>query len=134
MVKHRNFTLKYIPTTEQPGDFLTKALHYPAFNRCSVAIDQVRLADVSDIYSPNGAAVWAGGSSVNAGGECQRELCWPRRRLGGADLVIGCARGAADLQQWASCSTGLVNLHGGHPKGAEFRRSTWEIDLRRALT
>ncbi|CAI7812515.1 unnamed protein product, partial [Closterium sp. NIES-54] len=48
MVKHGKFTLKYIPTTKQPADFLTKALHFPAFNRCSVAIGQVRLADVDD--------------------------------------------------------------------------------------
>ncbi|CAI7923529.1 unnamed protein product [Closterium sp. NIES-54] len=38
MVRRRKFVLKYIPTTEQPTDFLTKALHFPAFNRCSVAI------------------------------------------------------------------------------------------------
>ncbi|CAI7770078.1 unnamed protein product [Closterium sp. NIES-53] len=48
MVKHGNFSLQYFPTAEQPADFLTKALHYPAFNRCSVAISQVRLADVGD--------------------------------------------------------------------------------------
>ncbi|CAI7818002.1 unnamed protein product [Closterium sp. NIES-53] len=48
MVRRGNFMLKYIPTTEQPADFLTKALHFPAFNRCSVAIGQVRLADVGD--------------------------------------------------------------------------------------
>ncbi|CAI6002160.1 unnamed protein product [Closterium sp. NIES-65] len=48
MVKRGKFSLRYIPTTEQPADFLTKALHYPAFNRCSVAIGQVRLADVGD--------------------------------------------------------------------------------------
>ncbi|CAI7787568.1 unnamed protein product [Closterium sp. NIES-53] len=48
MVKRGNFSLKYIPTAEQLADFLTKALHYPAFNRCSVAIGQVRLADASD--------------------------------------------------------------------------------------
>ncbi|CAI7833212.1 unnamed protein product [Closterium sp. NIES-54] len=46
MVKRGKFSLKYIPTAEQPGDFL--ALHYPAFNRCSVAIGQVRLVDVGD--------------------------------------------------------------------------------------
>ncbi|CAI7809732.1 unnamed protein product [Closterium sp. NIES-54] len=46
MVSHGKFMLKYIPTTEQPADFLTKALYFPAFNRCSVAIGQVRLADV----------------------------------------------------------------------------------------
>ncbi|CAI7737231.1 unnamed protein product, partial [Closterium sp. NIES-54] len=40
MVKRGNFMLKYIPTSEQPADFLTKALHFPAFNRCSVAIGQ----------------------------------------------------------------------------------------------
>ncbi|CAI7845930.1 unnamed protein product [Closterium sp. NIES-54] len=48
MVRRGNFVLKYIPTIEQPVDFLTKALHFPAFNRCSVAIGQVRLADVGD--------------------------------------------------------------------------------------
>ncbi|CAI7923213.1 unnamed protein product [Closterium sp. NIES-54] len=45
-VRHEKFVLKYIPTSEQPADFLTKALHFPAFNRCSVAIAQVRLANV----------------------------------------------------------------------------------------
>ncbi|CAI7882046.1 unnamed protein product [Closterium sp. NIES-53] len=48
MVKHGKFSLKYIPTAEQPSDFQTKALHYPAFNQCSVAIGQVRLANVGD--------------------------------------------------------------------------------------
>ncbi|CAI7812395.1 unnamed protein product [Closterium sp. NIES-54] len=40
MVKRGKFSLRYIPTAEQPADFLTKALHYPAFNRCSVPIGQ----------------------------------------------------------------------------------------------
>ncbi|CAI7858062.1 unnamed protein product [Closterium sp. NIES-53] len=48
MVRHGKFVLKYIPTTEQSADFLTKALHFPAFNWCSAAIGQVRLADVGD--------------------------------------------------------------------------------------
>ncbi|CAI7847330.1 unnamed protein product [Closterium sp. NIES-54] len=48
MVRRGKFILKYIPTTEQPADFLTKALHFPAFNWCSVAIGQVRLDDVGD--------------------------------------------------------------------------------------
>ncbi|CAI7843237.1 unnamed protein product [Closterium sp. NIES-53] len=48
MVKRRKLLLKYIPTAEQPADILTKALHYPAFNRCSVAIGQVRLVDMGD--------------------------------------------------------------------------------------
>ncbi|CAI7840357.1 unnamed protein product [Closterium sp. NIES-53] len=48
MVRRGKFVLKYIPTTEQPADFLTKVLHFPAFNRCSVAIGQVRLADIGD--------------------------------------------------------------------------------------
>ncbi|CAI5962545.1 unnamed protein product [Closterium sp. NIES-65] len=48
MVKCGKFSLQYIPTTKQPADSLTKALHYPAFNRCSVAIGHVRLADVGD--------------------------------------------------------------------------------------
>ncbi|CAI7833084.1 unnamed protein product [Closterium sp. NIES-53] len=48
MVRRRKFELKYIPTTEQPADFLTKALHFPTFNRCAITIGQVRLADVGD--------------------------------------------------------------------------------------
>ncbi|CAI7769466.1 unnamed protein product [Closterium sp. NIES-54] len=48
MVRRGKFELKYIRTTEQPSDFLTKALHFPAFNRCFVAIGQVCLADVGD--------------------------------------------------------------------------------------
>ncbi|CAI7894711.1 unnamed protein product [Closterium sp. NIES-54] len=48
MVRCGKFVLKYILTTEQPADFVTKALHFPAFNRCSVAIGQVRLVDVGD--------------------------------------------------------------------------------------
>ncbi|CAI7858855.1 unnamed protein product [Closterium sp. NIES-54] len=48
MVKRGKFSLRYISTAKQPADFLTKSLHYPAFNRCSVAIGQVRLADVGD--------------------------------------------------------------------------------------
>ncbi|CAI7863904.1 unnamed protein product [Closterium sp. NIES-54] len=48
MVKRGKFSLRYIPTAEQPADFLTKALHYLAFNRYSVAIGQVRLVDVGD--------------------------------------------------------------------------------------
>ncbi|CAI7775896.1 unnamed protein product [Closterium sp. NIES-53] len=38
MVKRKKIALEYIPTSEQPADFLTKALHFPAFNRCSVAV------------------------------------------------------------------------------------------------
>ncbi|CAI7902914.1 unnamed protein product [Closterium sp. NIES-54] len=48
IVKHRKFSLRYILTAEQPADFLTKALHYPALNRCCVAIGQVRLVNVGD--------------------------------------------------------------------------------------
>ncbi|CAI7840869.1 unnamed protein product [Closterium sp. NIES-53] len=48
MVRRGKFVLKYIPTTEQPAYFLTKALYFPAFNHCSVAIGQVRLADIDD--------------------------------------------------------------------------------------
>ncbi|CAI7915398.1 unnamed protein product [Closterium sp. NIES-53] len=48
MVRRGKFVLKFIPTTEQPADFLAKALHFLAFNRCSVAIGQVRLADFGD--------------------------------------------------------------------------------------
>ncbi|CAI7731961.1 unnamed protein product [Closterium sp. NIES-54] len=48
MVKRGKFSLRYILTDEQPADFLTKVLHYPTFNRCSVAIGQVRLVDVGD--------------------------------------------------------------------------------------
>ncbi|CAI7778720.1 unnamed protein product [Closterium sp. NIES-54] len=45
MVKCKNLALTYIPTSEQPAEYLTKALHSPAFKRCSVAVGQVDLAD-----------------------------------------------------------------------------------------
>ncbi|CAI7781942.1 unnamed protein product [Closterium sp. NIES-54] len=48
MVKRGKIALQYIPTIEQPADILAKALHFPAFNRCSVAVGQVRLTDVGD--------------------------------------------------------------------------------------
>ncbi|CAI7799992.1 unnamed protein product, partial [Closterium sp. NIES-53] len=48
MVRRGKFVLRYIPTTEQPANFLTKALHFPAFSRCSVAIGHVCLVDVGD--------------------------------------------------------------------------------------
>ncbi|CAI7826727.1 unnamed protein product, partial [Closterium sp. NIES-53] len=48
MVRRGKFVLKFIPTTEQPADFRTKALHFPAFNRCFVTISQVRLVDVGN--------------------------------------------------------------------------------------
>ncbi|CAI7915605.1 unnamed protein product [Closterium sp. NIES-54] len=42
MVRRGKFVLKYISATEQPTDFLTKELHFPAFNR------KVCLANVGD--------------------------------------------------------------------------------------
>ncbi|CAI7736873.1 unnamed protein product [Closterium sp. NIES-54] len=48
MAKHRKIALQYILATEQPADFLTKALQFPAFNQCFVAIGQVCLADVDN--------------------------------------------------------------------------------------
>ncbi|CAI7775455.1 unnamed protein product [Closterium sp. NIES-54] len=123
MVKRGKFSLRYIPTTEQPADFLTKALHYPAFNRCSVAIGQVRLVDATS-YSPSSAAIGAGGPKrergrgVSTGFVVGPVLTW-------AELTLGSGvRSAADLQQWASWLTGLVDLHKGHRKGADFGRAT----------
>ncbi|CAI5991677.1 unnamed protein product [Closterium sp. NIES-64] len=78
MVKRGKFSLQYIPTAVQPADFLTKALHYPAFNRCSVAIGKVRLADVGNEVDDVQQGV-----STGVG-------CWPRPRLGGADIMVGC--------------------------------------------
>ncbi|CAI7805775.1 unnamed protein product [Closterium sp. NIES-54] len=43
MVKRRKLQLQYIPTSEQPADYLTKALHFPAFSRCFEVVGQVRL-------------------------------------------------------------------------------------------
>ncbi|CAI7881955.1 unnamed protein product, partial [Closterium sp. NIES-54] len=63
MVRRGKFVLKYIPTTEQPADFLTKALHFPAFNRCSVAIGQVRLADSESPHAEPGGAEFKGAES-----------------------------------------------------------------------
>ncbi|CAI7794772.1 unnamed protein product [Closterium sp. NIES-54] len=40
MVKRRKLQLQYIPTSEQPADYLTKALHFPAFSRCFEAVGQ----------------------------------------------------------------------------------------------
>ncbi|CAI7748461.1 unnamed protein product [Closterium sp. NIES-54] len=48
MVRCGKFILRYIPTTEQPVDFLPKALHFLALNRCSVAIGQDSLADIGN--------------------------------------------------------------------------------------
>ncbi|CAI7778781.1 unnamed protein product [Closterium sp. NIES-53] len=44
MVKRRKLQLQYIPTNEQLADYLTKALHFPAFSRCFEAVRQVRLS------------------------------------------------------------------------------------------
>ncbi|CAI5980285.1 unnamed protein product [Closterium sp. NIES-65] len=96
-VKRGKFSLQYIPTAEQPADFLTKVLHYPAFNRCSVAIGQVRLADVGD--GDNDV------QHVNAAGECQRELCVGPDLAWAEPALWSGVRGAADLQQWASWLT-----------------------------
>ncbi|CAI7866141.1 unnamed protein product [Closterium sp. NIES-53] len=100
MVKRGKFSLRYIPTTEQPANFLTKALHYPAFNRCSVAIGQRER-----------------GRGVSTGVVVGPVLAW-------AELTSGSGvRSAADLFQWASWSMGLVDLHKGHYKGADFGRA-----------
>ncbi|CAI7841420.1 unnamed protein product [Closterium sp. NIES-53] len=48
MVKRKKISLEYIPTSEQPADFLTKALHFPAFNWCSIVVSQVRIAKIGD--------------------------------------------------------------------------------------
>ncbi|CAI7901970.1 unnamed protein product [Closterium sp. NIES-53] len=77
MVRRGKFVLKYIPTTEQPADFLTKALHSPAFNRCSVAIGQVRLTDVGD-----GDNACARQGSVNGSEVLAPPSLGQRRRLG----------------------------------------------------
>ncbi|CAI7842947.1 unnamed protein product, partial [Closterium sp. NIES-54] len=46
MVKRRKLQLQYIPTSEQLADYLTKALHFPAFSRCFEAVGQLSwLAD-----------------------------------------------------------------------------------------
>ncbi|CAI7879046.1 unnamed protein product [Closterium sp. NIES-54] len=42
------FTCNKLRSGLTPADILTKALHYLAFNWCSIAIRQVRLADVGD--------------------------------------------------------------------------------------
>ncbi|CAI7855790.1 unnamed protein product, partial [Closterium sp. NIES-53] len=69
--------LAYVATRANTADIFTKALppgdHQPCF----------------------ALAVWPC--------DCQRELCvGPRPRLGGADFVVGCTGGTANLQQWAT--------------------------------
>ncbi|CAI7757319.1 unnamed protein product [Closterium sp. NIES-53] len=44
MVKRRKLQLQYIPTSKQPADYLTKALHFPAFSCWFEAVGQVRLS------------------------------------------------------------------------------------------
>ncbi|CAI7850006.1 unnamed protein product [Closterium sp. NIES-53] len=44
MVKRRKLQLQYIHMSGQPADYLTKALHFPAFSRCFEAVGQVRLS------------------------------------------------------------------------------------------
>ncbi|CAI7803774.1 unnamed protein product [Closterium sp. NIES-53] len=48
MVKRKKIAMEYIPTSEQPTEFLTKALHFPAFNRCTIEVGQVCLAVIGD--------------------------------------------------------------------------------------
>ncbi|CAI7859196.1 unnamed protein product [Closterium sp. NIES-54] len=48
MVKRKKIALEYIPTSEQPAEFLTKVLRFPAFNWCSIAVGQFCLADVGN--------------------------------------------------------------------------------------
>ncbi|CAI7824536.1 unnamed protein product, partial [Closterium sp. NIES-54] len=45
MVKRKKLSLTFIPKSEQHADYLIKALHSPAFKRCSVTVGQVDLAD-----------------------------------------------------------------------------------------
>ncbi|CAI7841016.1 unnamed protein product, partial [Closterium sp. NIES-53] len=108
MVRHGKFVLKYIPTTEQPGDFLTKALHFPAFNRCSVTIGQVRLDDVGNSNDD----VQQGPKRERGRGVLTEVKCWPHPHLGNADDLVGCTGVAADHPQWESYSTGFVELQG----------------------
>ncbi|CAI7780090.1 unnamed protein product [Closterium sp. NIES-53] len=68
----------------------------------------------------------AGAAPLCNAGRRSTMLCWrvwPCPRLGGADLVVGRAGGAAYLEQWASWSTRLVDLHGGHCKGADLGKA-----------
>ncbi|CAI7752864.1 unnamed protein product [Closterium sp. NIES-53] len=111
MVKRGKSSLNHIPTAEQPADFLTKALHYPAFNRCSVAIGQVRLVDVGD--GDNDV------QQADLGVRC--EECSRPATVG--ELVDGPGRPAQGPLQ-------------GHRiwEGANFDWSTWEVDQWRALT
>ncbi|CAI7880931.1 unnamed protein product [Closterium sp. NIES-53] len=112
MVRHRKFTLKYIPTTEQPADFLTKALHYPTFNRCSIAIGQVRLADVSD-----------------ANDDVQQ--CSRLAAVGDADfgeLVDGCGRPARGHCQAADFGTLAADIYEWSTMGSSTRRRPWVAD------
>ncbi|CAI7903394.1 unnamed protein product [Closterium sp. NIES-53] len=64
MVRRGKFVLRYILTTEQPADFLTKALHFLAFNQCFIAIGQVRLANVGKLIAPLTDLLRKGGENM----------------------------------------------------------------------
>ncbi|CAI7775491.1 unnamed protein product [Closterium sp. NIES-54] len=60
MVKRRKLQLQYIPTSEQPADYLTKALHFPAFSRCFEAVGQGSVRGPYDSKGPREAFDLAG--------------------------------------------------------------------------
>ncbi|CAI7774876.1 unnamed protein product [Closterium sp. NIES-54] len=55
MVKRRKLQLHYIPTSEQPADYLTKALHFPAFSHCFEAVGQHLLAAETSVVAVGAA-------------------------------------------------------------------------------
>ncbi|CAI7910020.1 unnamed protein product [Closterium sp. NIES-54] len=112
-------------------------------------------------YSPSSAAVWTGGPSVNAAGECQRELCvgpvlawaeptsWsgvrevqPTCSVGDADfgeLVDGCGRPARGHCQAADFGTPAADIYEWSTTGSSTREGrrlggckVWVVDLARS--
>ncbi|CAI7918981.1 unnamed protein product, partial [Closterium sp. NIES-54] len=116
MVKRGKFTLKYIPTTEQPAD-LTKALHYPAFVWCSVA----NAPDRRRRRRPKRER----GKGVSMGVVVGPVLAWaePTSWSGAREVQPTCSNGRHQLERagrWArsTCTGPLLSCRQGEPPAA----------------
>ncbi|CAI7873430.1 unnamed protein product [Closterium sp. NIES-53] len=134
MVKHGKLTLKYIPTTKQPADFLTKALHFPTFNRCSVAIGQhERGRGVSTGVEVGPVLAWAEPNSQLGVRGAQPISCSDGAELEGAELegtkLEGAAQEDAIMGVWTA-SWGAGRRPGRLDGVVGARTASWAPGLR----